>query len=122
MTRAAGSAVAAVAVVVVAVGLGVTACADPATETPSARERVDAAVAEKLDGWLARRAKNCRREAMAEALVRADSLVLDYAREQKLTLERPSRPLRPDEPPLRRPSDTLVLGPFLQRADTLGDL
>jgi hypothetical protein len=51
---------------------------------------------------------------MEIALVNADSMILDYAREQKLQLERPSKPIRPEEPELRRPNDTLRLEPFLK--------
>lgn len=51
------------------------------------------------------------------AAVQADSMILEYAREQKLQLERPSKPIRPEEPALRRPNDSLKLEPFL--GDTL---
>ncbi len=74
---------------------------------------IDQEVATKLAGWQSRRDRDCRQRAMAQALLLADSMLLEYAREQKLMLPRPSRPLRPDEPDLRRPSDTLELRPFL---------
>jgi len=76
-------------------------------------ERIEAELVEKLSGWQNRRALNCRTKAMEIAVERADSMVLEYAREQKIKLERPSRPIRPDEPPLLRPNDTLNLEPFL---------
>lgn len=67
----------------------------------------------KLSSWQSRRAKDCRDRAMSLAVARADSMILAYAREQKMMIDRPSRPVRPEEPELRRPSDTLQLKPFL---------
>jgi len=87
------------------------------TESLSSEELIQRDVAEKLAGWTDRRDRDCRRRALEAALLRADSLMLDYAREQKLMLDRPGRPERPLEPELRRPSDTLVLRPFL--SDTM---
>ena len=78
-----------------------------------ASPRILDAVATKIDAWQGRRDADCRRKAMEIAVARADSMVMDYAREQKLMLERPSRPLKPEAPELRRPSDTLELRPFL---------
>jgi len=74
---------------------------------------LDESVASKLASWQMRRDRACRIQALGQAELLADSLILDYAREQKLMLARPGRPLRPEEPPLRRPSDTLQLAPFL---------
>ena len=79
--------------------------------------RIEAAVAEKLANWRERREAACRSRALVEAVAAADSMILDYARARALTLERPGRPDRPEAPPLRRPSDTLTLEPFL--GDTL---
>lgn len=89
----------------------------PAPETLEGEARVEAAVAEKLAGWRSRREEACRKRALAEAEVRADSMILEYARAEAQQLERPARPPRPVAPPLRRPSDTLTLEPFL--TDTL---
>jgi len=80
----------------------------------STKERIKEEVIVKLQRWESRRAASCRSTAMEIALVNADSLILEYAREQKLQLERPSKPIRPEEPELRRPNDTLKLEPFLQ--------
>ena len=95
--------------------LSVTAC-DMGPKR-STEERIMENVAEKLVGWQARRDRTCRTAAMEIAIVQADSMILAYARENKLQLERPSRPVRPDEPELKRPNDTLKLEPFL--GDTL---
>ena len=89
----------------------------PDPEQLEGEARIEAAVAEKLAGWRGRREDACYRRALDEAEVRADSMILDYARAQALQLERPARPPRPVAPPLRRPSDTLTLEPFL--ADSL---
>lgn len=83
----------------------------------SAENRINEEVLEKLAGWQARRDRACRNSAMEIAVARADSMILAFARENKLQLERPSRPIRPEEPALQRPNDTLELAPFL--ADTL---
>ena len=91
-------------------------CAAFACDTSSNRsteERIAEEVAEKLAGWQARRDKTCHKKALEIATVKADSMILEYARENKLQLERPSRPIRPEEPELRRPNDTLKLAPFL---------
>ena len=112
----------------VALGLAVLALgAAPDQEEPAAPEqpslaeppspRIVAGVADKLAAWRGRRLRDCRRRALEEAYAVADSLILDYARERKLMLDRPARPLRPVAPPLLRPSDTLALTPFL--GDTL---
>ncbi len=74
--------------------------------------RVRAAAQEKLDDWLARRKNECLSLALKKAAFRADSMILAYARDLNLRAERPGRPLRPPEPPLLRPSDTLQLRPF----------
>ena len=87
------------------------------TPQRSTEERVKADISKKLEGWTARRNSICRTAALEVAIGRADSMILEYAREQKLVLERPSRPVRPEEPALRRPNDTLKLEPFL--GDTL---
>ena len=79
--------------------------------------RIEVAVAEKLARWRERREAACRNRAYDEAVALADSMILDYARARALQLERPGRPDRPEAPPLRRPSDTLTLAPFLR--DTL---
>ena len=86
-------------------------CSQP--EGMSLEQRVGIEVADKLAGWRSRRDATCREAALTKAYQVADSLILEYAREQKLQLDRPSRPLRPDEPELQRPSDTLKLAPFL---------
>ena len=97
-------------------GLGwlalLTACSSE-REAQSRQERIQTALAEKIDGWIGRRQSECRDQALAKAFGLADSLMLEYAREQALMLNRPSRPMRPDEPELRRPSDTLRLSPFI---------
>ena len=80
----------------------------------STQERIDEEIIEKLAGWKARKEAACRTTAMEIAFVKADSMILEYAREQKLLIERPSRPIRPEEPELRRPNDTLKLAPFLK--------
>ena len=100
------------------VALGVTwgGCRQNAPQR-SPEERIDAAVAEKLAAWRARRALECRRAALEEAQRLADTLIMDYALAKKLELPRPSRPIRPEEPPLLRPSDTLRMAPY--REDTL---
>lgn len=94
----------------------------PAPQAYTSAELVERAIAEKLAGWQDRRDRECRRRALAAAMVEADSLMLDYAREQKLMLDRPGRPIRPVEPPLERPSDTLELRPFLGRDDGGGTM
>lgn len=90
--------------------------ATQACDTPTQRSteaRVEEEIAKKLAGWTARRNLTCRTAAIEIAALQADSLILEYAREQKLQLERPSRPVRPAEPVLQRPNDTLTLEPFL---------
>ena len=79
--------------------------------------RIAEAVAEKLATWRARRRNECYREALDDAQVLADSLVMDYAFAKRLELARPSRPIRPEEPPLLRPDDSLSMDPF--RGDSL---
>ena len=79
--------------------------------------RVAEAVDAKLVAWRRRRATECHRAALAEAQLLADTLIMDYALAKRLELARPSRPIRPEEPPLLRPDDTLELAPF--RTDTL---
>ena len=79
--------------------------------------RVAEAVAEKLAAWRERRGTECHREALAQAQALADSLIMDYAFAKRLELARPSRPIRPEEPPLLRPDDSLSMAPF--RGDTL---
>lgn len=107
----------------VAAGLSLGAADDPQPtrvakpESLEGEARLEAAVAQKVSAWRARRLGACRSRALAEAETLADSLILDYARAEALQLERPSRPPRPTEPPLLRPSDTLTLAPFL--GDTL---
>lgn len=108
-----GAVAAAAAGLVLLVGGG---CRQNAPQRP--REvRVAEAVAEKLATWRARRGAECRREALAAAQARADSLIMDYAYAERLKLARPSRPIRPTEPPLLRPDDSLSMVPF--RGDTL---
>ena len=80
----------------------------------SKKERIEEQIVEKLQRWQSRRVATCRNTAMEIAFANADSMILEYAREQKLQLERPSRPIRPEEPELRRPNDTLKLAPFLE--------
>ena len=94
-------------------GLLLLSCRAPEPPPASTEERVATALNEKLEGWLARRRSECRAAALVDAQQRADSLVLDYAFAQKMMLDRPGRPMRPPEPPLLRPSDTLELRPFL---------
>ena len=79
--------------------------------------RVAEAVDAKLLAWRQRRAVECHRAALAEAQLLTDTLIMDYALAKRLELARPSRPIRPEEPPLLRPNDTLQLAPF--RTDTL---
>ena len=111
----AGAAALGVGALVVPVAAEQAGLSDP--EQLEGEARVEAAVAEKLAGWRGRRENACYRRALDEAEVRADSMILDYARAEALQLERPARPPRPVAPPLRRPSDTLTLEPFL--ADSL---
>ena len=99
------------------IGLVVYGLSGPATPVVTGEELVAREVNSKLASWQQRRDQDCRRRALDLALEVADSMLLDYAREQKLMLARPSRPERPVEPELLRPSDTLQLRPFL--TDTL---
>ena len=113
VARAVASAVAVVTAASAVLGGG---CRQNAPQRP--REVVLAeAVAEKVDAWRARREAECHREALAAAQALADSLIMDYAFAKRLELARPSRPIRPEEPPLLRPDDSLSMDPF--RTDTL---
>lgn len=79
----------------------------------SSETRIAIELANKVDSWRARRRAECLSRALAAAQLRADSMIMDYAYEQRMMLDRPARPVRPDEPELLRPSDTLKLAPFL---------
>ncbi|MEL7220175.1 MAG: hypothetical protein AAGJ93_02585 [Bacteroidota bacterium] len=56
----------------------------------------------------------CRDKVMEEAGLIADSLVLLQARLKKDTLQRPVKPLRPDEPELKTLNDSLPLKPLFE--------
>lgn len=65
---------------------------------------------------------DCRREALAAALLRADSLLAARALRMQRVAGRPPRPTRPGEPPgkeLSRPLPLRPLFPFEIRFDTL---
>lgn len=77
-------------------------------------EKIELEITTKVRLWKARRNKICRTKAMKQAMFIADSLLLDYARSLKMGVNRPQRPIKPTEPPLLRPSDTLTLAPFIK--------
>ena len=102
------------AALALAVTLTLTLAACEIEPERTSTERIDEEVARKLATWRKRRAEDCHSSALTRATAIADSLILDYAYAQKMMRPRPSRPVRPDEPTLLRPSDTLVLAPFIR--------
>ncbi|WP_116126217.1 hypothetical protein [Lewinella sp. IMCC34183] len=81
-------------------------------------ERAAAQVAAIQAGML----RNCERDVLEAAVIRADSLLLERARRMRRIAGRPPRPGRPGEPPQQELSGPLPLRPlfpFEIRFDTL---
>ncbi len=67
-------------------------------------------------------ARDCQADVLAEAVARADSLLIDRARRMRRIEGRPPRPARPGAPPIKELSAPLPLRPlfpFEIRFDTL---
>lgn len=78
------------------------------------RVDVDAAIAEQVETRIREFRQvqwdNCRKRAQDEALLIADSLMLERALLQRDTSYRPARPVRPNDPdPIVFPADSLRL-------------
>ena len=79
---------------------------------------IDAVIEEKVQERLAEFKRvidlRCRDKMLEEAGLIADSMVLLQARLKKDTLNRPLRPVRPDEPELKTLNDSLPLKPLFE--------
>lgn len=77
---------------------------------------IDAVIAEKVQERLTEFEsivnRRCRDRALEEAGLMADSIIIEEARRKKDTLDRPMRPLRPDQPALLQLKDSLELAPL----------
>ena len=107
------SAVRRILLVIVLSGVFASACSDEQAEAALSQRLIEQSLNQKLDGWRSRRSRDCHRQALDLALRLADSMVLDYAHAERMMLARPARPVRPLEPELLRPADSLALEPFL---------
>lgn len=77
---------------------------------------IDAVIAEKVQERLVEFEniinRRCKDRALEEAGLLADSIIIEQARRKKDTLDRPIKPLRPDQPELLQLKDSLELGPL----------
>ena len=84
---------------------------------------IEEKVQERLETYRRIVEGNCAEKAMTEAGRLADSIILERARLQRDTSQRPYRPFRPEEPELKTLKDSLPLRPLFdslgKRIDTL---
>ncbi|WP_020537222.1 hypothetical protein [Lewinella cohaerens] len=77
---------------------------------------IDAVIAEKVEERLTEFEaiinRRCLDRALEEAGLLADSIIIEQARRKKDTLDRPLKPLRPDQPELLELKDSLELAPL----------
>jgi hypothetical protein len=77
---------------------------------------IDAVIAEKVQERLTEFEsivnRRCQDRALEEAGLLADSIIIEQARRKKDTLDRPLKPLRPDQPELLQLKDSLELVPL----------
>ncbi len=73
---------------------------------------IEEKVQERLDEFRRVINQRCKDKALEEAGILADSIIIERARLQKDTSERPPRPFRPDQPELMTLEDSLELAPL----------
>lgn len=73
---------------------------------------IEEKVQERLDEFERIIMQRCRNRALEEAGDLADSIIIERARLQRDTADRPLKPLRPDQPELKSLEDSLELAPL----------
>lgn len=102
-----------------------SACDPPKGKTKS--EVIEERIAHRMSNWLHTYNKKCREEALDAAAIIVDSTLIVNARRHKDTLNRPPRPMKPDNPNFVAPEDSIPIAPLvdldsLLRLDSLGIL
>ena len=86
---------------------------------------IDAVIAEKVQERLVEFEsiinRRCKDRALEEAGLLADSIIIEQARSKKDTLDRPLKPLRPDQPTLLQLKDSLELAPLFDTSTQKGN-
>jgi hypothetical protein len=85
--------------------------------TPLVQQELDERIAKyKTDQW-----KACQKRALEAAVLEVDSLIIQWARANRDTLDRPEKTAKPVPPEPKTPRDTTPVRPLFngQDADTL---
>lgn len=86
-------------------------CKSEAAQRAEAQARMNADVEKRIVDYTAILQENCRKRALEQAIIVADSLVIQQARLSGDTL---FKPLRPDKPETQILIDTTPVKPFLK--------
>ncbi len=83
------------------------ACEPAEDQSVQVQAMVDQLVQDRIQSHKEIRLLRCREEMLREAGEKVDSILLEEARLKRDTLDRPSKPLKPDQPSLRTLPDSL---------------
>lgn len=96
---------------------GGSSCLQERDRSAEVEALIQETIEERLANYERIRRERCREEILDEANRITDSLLIEEARSQKDTLDRPPRPARPQKPEIRQLEDTTPVKPLLP--DTL---
>ena len=84
------------------------------TVTPLVKQELNELIqAYRDDQW-----EQCNKRALEKAAYEVDSLIIIWAKANRDTLNRPLKPIKPEEPPRLAPKDTTLVKPLF---DSPGD-
>ncbi|MBK8490642.1 MAG: hypothetical protein IPL49_07020 [Saprospirales bacterium] len=85
--------------------------------SPLVQQELDKRLEEyRQDQW-----RVCKKRALEKASLEVDSLVIIWAKANRDTLDRPSRPDKPQAPERLMPKDSTPVAPLFNGKDTMGD-
>jgi|GEM_PF-3034452 len=102
------------------IGLGLivlVATSFQVTKNPSRMDLILERLDTKVTEFIAVNKQKCIEKALEEASMQVDSILLARAKSSRDTLNKPTRPTKPDRPEVLTPKDSLELAPIFK--DTL---
>lgn len=98
-----------------------TSCKSGEDQSVQVKALVDQLVSDRIQSHKDIRLQRCREEMLREAGEKVDSILLEEARQQRDTVSRPPKPVKPIPPAFRNLPDSMrnVQKPIVSLADTL---
>ena len=86
-----------------------------AFQTPTVTPLVKEELAKLLEEFRHDQWEQCNKRALEHASREVDSLIIIWAKANRDTLDRPAKPLKPEEPQRLAPKDSTAVGPLFRK-------